>query len=403
MIERRGYENRLEPSPEQTRLLLKFVGSRRWVWNWALALQKERLEAGLPLFTYVELAKLLTSKRHEAETAWLAEGPVHTQQAALRDLSLALDRWRQRTSRFPRFKKKGRNESIRYPDCKQIKFDFSTRDQDGRTRFPKIFLPKLGWIPFRLSRALVGKVCNATVRYRSGHWHVSVQTECEICPEPIPQTEDNTIGGDIGICQFLTLSDGSVVETPAHFKNKEAALQAAQRKLARMKRGSKRYNEQRKRIQRLHGRVAAARKDFLHQVSATLSKKHAFVKLEDVSLRKMVKTRESEPDGQKQTRVMRARFNRSLLAVGWGMFLHFLDYKLRVRGGGLILVNPAYSSQECAACSSIQKGNRLTRDRFRCLACDHADHADANAAKVIKKRAGHARFACRDSHTGDLP
>ena len=101
MIERRGYENRLEPSPEQTRLLLKFVGSRRWVWNWALALQKERLEAGLPLFTYVELAKLLTSKRHEAETAWLAEGPVHTQQAALRDLSLALDRWRQQGRPLP--------------------------------------------------------------------------------------------------------------------------------------------------------------------------------------------------------------------------------------------------------------------------------------------------------------
>ena len=127
------------------------------------------------------------------------------------------------------------------------------------------------------------------------------------------------------------------------------------------------------------------------------------MKLEDVSLRKMVKTRESEPDGPKQTRVRRARFNRSLLAVGWRVFLSYLDDKLRVRGGGLILVNPAYSSQECAVCSSIQKGNRLTRDRFRCLACHHADHADANAAKVIKKRAGHARFACRDSHSEDLP
>jgi hypothetical protein len=61
MIERRGYENRLEPSPEQTKLLLKFVGSRRWVWNEALAPQKERLKAGLALFTNVELAKLLTN------------------------------------------------------------------------------------------------------------------------------------------------------------------------------------------------------------------------------------------------------------------------------------------------------------------------------------------------------
>ncbi len=55
---------------------------------------------------------------------------------------------------FPRFKKKCRHDSFRYPDLKQIKLD------QGHGR---IFLPKLGWMRLRLSRKVLGELRNATV------------------------------------------------------------------------------------------------------------------------------------------------------------------------------------------------------------------------------------------------
>ena len=308
---------------------------------------------------------------------------------------------------MPKFKRRGVQESIRYPDCKQIKFQLRTQDEQGRQVLPQIFLPKVGWVKIRFSRPLVGKVCNVTVRLSAGRWIASIQTEFELEVPILEQTEQNTVGGDIGLCHFLILSNGTTIEAPDHIQRKEKALKTAQRRLSRMQKGSKRAQEQRKRIQKLHHRIACSRKDFLHKTSTTLSKNHAYVKLEDVRVSTMIKTQESDPQGKPTPASRRAKFNRKLLNVGWGTFLHYLDYKLRVRGGGLILVNPAYTSQECSVCGSISECNRKTRGVFHSLSCHHADHADANAAKVIKKRAGRAPspsgVACEVSIAGDLP
>ena len=39
-----------------------------------------------------------------------------------------------------------------------------------------------------------------------------------------------------------------------------------------------------------------------------------------------------------------------------------------------------YTSQRCNDCGNIDKTNRLTQSKFRCMACGHADHADYNAS-----------------------
>lgn len=393
MIERRAVIVRLEPILEQMRLLGRFLGCRRYVWNRALAIQLQRLNDGLTLLTYCQLAKLLTEWRNDEETGWLADAPVHTQQATLKDLDLAFQRWRKGTSRRPRFKKRGTGESIRYPDQKQIKFDFTTHDADGRSLLPRIFLPKLGWVKFRQSQDIPGKVCNVTVSYKAGHYYAAIQVEIEISPQVIPRTDENTVGGDIGICHFLVLSDGTEIDKPVHIDRIEMRLAEAQRKLSRMTRGSKNHTKQKKRIQRLHRKVSCARRDFLHKASAKVSKNHVYVQLEDAKVSRMLQTSRSEqPEGQLFS-PPDEWFHRRLLDIGWAMFLFYLDYKLRARGGQLILVNPAYTSQECSECGSIAKANRPTQALFHCQSCHHEEHADHNAAKVIKKREGPSRFA----------
>jgi putative transposase len=62
-------------------------------------------------------------------------------------------------------------------------------------------------------------------------------------------------------------------------------------------------------------------------------------------------------------------------------------YKAKRENKVVFKVSPHYTSQECADCGHIQPKNRKTQESFKCCSCGHAENADINAAKVIKKRA----------------
>jgi putative transposase len=78
-----AFKYELRPNGEQRRHMSRFAGSRRFVYNKALALQKAHYEAGGPFIGYVAMAKRLTEWRHS--TPWLKEAPVHPLQHALKD------------------------------------------------------------------------------------------------------------------------------------------------------------------------------------------------------------------------------------------------------------------------------------------------------------------------------
>lgn len=75
--------------------------------------------------------------------------------------------------------------------------------------------------------------------------------------------------------------------------------------------------------------------------------------------------------------------NRSILDQGWGMFSTMLRYKLEERGGQIVEVNAAYTSQTCAECGTIDRNSRQDQAAFVCVACGHEDNADVNAARNI--------------------
>ncbi|MEN9985230.1 MAG: hypothetical protein RI925_732, partial [Pseudomonadota bacterium] len=81
----------------------RFAGSCRFVFNKALALQKARYEQGKKKLGYAGLCKLLTEWRNSAETAWLADAPVHPLQQTLKDLERAYTNFFARRADFPRF------------------------------------------------------------------------------------------------------------------------------------------------------------------------------------------------------------------------------------------------------------------------------------------------------------
>jgi transposase len=65
------------------------------------------------------------------------------------------------------------------------------------------------------------------------------------------------------------------------------------------------------------------------------------------------------------------------------MFATMLRYKLAERGGKLVYVDPAYTSQTCAKCHVTDKASRIDQARFICANCGHGDSADVNGARNI--------------------
>ena len=378
---RKAYKFRLKAKANQMALFRQQAGCCRFLWNTALALQKERLDAGEKVLRYVEVAKLLTGWKREEPTAFLANAQSQILQQTLKFLDRALMEAfdKKNPKRFPVFKKKGlAGDSFRYPQGFKL---------DGA----RIFLPKIGWVRFIKSREIEGTPRNITVSRRGEHWYVSIQTEREIA-EPV-HPASSSIGIDLGVARFATLSDGSFLEPLNSFKRIEKRLAREQRKLARKQKFSANWRKQKAKITRLHIRIADVRNDFLHKASTTISKNHAIVVLEDLRIRNMSKSAKGSPENPGRNVRAKAGLNRAILDQGWFEFRRQLEYKQAWRGGTVIAVPPQYTSQTCPACGSISRENRKIQAKFLCISCGFQSHADLVAANNILA-AGLAVSAC---------
>ncbi|MDM3236342.1 transposase [Citrobacter sp. Cf079] len=377
-----AFKYELMPDGQQERQIRRFTGSCRFVYNKALALQKERYEQGEKKLGYAGLCKMLTEWRNSAETAWLADAPVHPLQQTLKDLERAYSNFFAKRADFPRFKKKGQSDSFRYPDPKQIKFD------QGNSR---VFLPKLGWMRYRNSRQVTGIVKNVTVSQSCGKWYISIQTEYEVS-EPV-HSSTSMVGLDAGVAKLATLSDGTVFEPVNSFQKNQKKLARLQRQLSRKVKFSNNWQKQKRKIQRLHSHIANIRRDYLHKVTTTISKNHAMIVIEDLKVSNM--SRSAAGTISQPGRNVRAKsgLNRSILDQGWYVMRRQLEYKQLWRGGQVLAVPPAYTSQRCACCGYAAKENRLSQSKFRCQACGYTANADVNGARNILA-AGHAVLAC---------
>jgi len=363
----------------------RFAGSCRFIFNRALALQKERYEKSEKKLNYAELCKLLTKWRNCEDISWLKEAPVHPLQQTLKDLERAYSNFFAKRASFPRFKKKGKGGGFRYPDPKQIKLEPSNS---------RIFLPKLGWLRYRNSRDVLGRVKQVTVSIRSGKWFLSIQTEREVA-QPL-HSSNTMVGVDVGVSRFATLSDVTVYEPVNSYRRQEDRLAFLQRQLSRKQKRSSNWQSAKARVQKLHTKIADIRRDYLHKTSTSISKNHAVVVMEDLGVVPMSKS--AAGTVVRPGRGVRAKsgLNKSILDQGWYEFRRQLEYKQQWRGGLMLAVPAKNTSRTCRSCGYVAKENRRTQAKFCCVECGYSQHADLNAAHNILA-AGHAVLACGES------
>ncbi len=210
MVIRKGYKFRLNSSPAGEELMRQFAGCNRFLWNEALALQKERLDNKQSCLPYNKLANMLPMWKKEHP--FLAEAPSQTLQQTLKALAKAtkeaFDKANQK--RFPVFKKRGQcKNGFRYPQGFEISIN-------------RICLPKIGWVGFRKSQYIKGKPKNVTVSREIDHWYVSVRTDIKVSNPVHPSVK--AVGIDLGIKKMVALSDGTHIEPINAFMNSQKKL-----------------------------------------------------------------------------------------------------------------------------------------------------------------------------------
>jgi putative transposase len=383
---RQGYVFRLTPNAAQESLLRQFIGCSRLVWNTVLSENEYRYAEGdpLPIGRKSFCGRLLELK---AKYFFLKDAASQPLQQTLNDLVKAYERAfdPKLTAKMPTFKKKQHVQRIRFP-------------QGFRVENKRVSLPKIGWIPFRhsartMKRKLEGKVTSVTVKLNAGLWYVSFATESKV-GDPIHPMMGEVVGIDLGVNRWAALSDGTLFEGVNAFKKHEARLSSLQQNLAKRVKFSKNWTKIKRKIIRLHAKIANIRKDQIHKASSTISKNHAVVIKEDLRVVDMTASAKGTITNPGTNVAAKSGLNRRIQDQGWGELDRQLDYKLKWLGGLLLRVNPSNTSRECNECHHISKDNRLTQESFLCVKCNHAANADTNAARIIEGRAGWVRIVC---------
>jgi transposase len=376
LIHRQGYKFRLEPKPKHLDHLNQSLGANRFAWNKLLAMNLHRLQNGMPILWYHEMAWWITLWKQSEDYAYLREAPAQSLQQTAKALDRAFKdafNKNQPHKRLPKPKKLGKNEAgIKYPqDC--------VLDENNHV----IKLPKLGWVKYHRSQSIADVIKNVTVSRYGGHYWLSVQTEREIEKPVHPATGE--IGIDLGVKRLYTLSNGDYHE-PLNIEPLAKQLIHAQRKLSRRVKFSANWHKQKKRINRLHTRIANARLDTLHKATTTISQNHAMIYVEDLKVNQMTRSAKGTLDDPGRQVRQKAGLNKAILCQGWGIFRSQLAYKQQWLGGAVLQVPARYSSQTCPCCSHVSRDNRKSQAEFLCVECGYENHADQVGALNVLAR-----------------
>lgn len=372
MLVQRANLYRLEPTPEQASAFAQWAGACRYIYNLALEQRRDWHRPGRR-FSYNQQQGEITQLR--AEVDWIKAVPIHALQMAVRAVDNAFQRFFSGLGGYPQPRRKDRVDSFCLPDPRHL--DLKRLNK----RHGAIKVPKVGWVKLRGYFPLGGELRTITISKKAGHWYASVAWRAVVA-DPAPKSGP-TVGIDRGVAIFAALSDGTKIAPIHAFKRIEEPLAKAQRRLARKTKFSANWIKQKAKISRLHQKAANARKDYLHKLSTDIAKSHGVVKVEKLNVRGMSASASGTVAEPGRNVRAKSELNKSILDQGWHMFETMLAYKLAERGGELVKVDAAYTSQTCAECGIADRASRTDQATFKCTACGHENNADVNAARNI--------------------
>jgi putative transposase len=364
------YKFRLEPTDEQKVLLNKHFGSVRWTYNYFLNQRKEEYLNNKKSINYYDQAAELTQIKKQDDKKWLKEINSQTLQYSLKCLDMAYQGFFKKRTQFPRFKSKRNKNSFTVPQ--NVKYD-------GNKLIIRKFLDGIEMIMERKIEGII-KHCSIT-KTPTNKYYVSILTELQY--EPVQKT-NLSVGIDLGIKDFLVLSNGTKTKNHRFLKHYQKLLKLNQQSLSRKVKGSNHYEKQRLKVARIYEKITNSRMDLIHKTTLNLVRQFDIIYLEDLNIKGMshrCKPKQDEtgkylPNGQ----LAKSGLNKAILDVSWGKFIDTLEYKASWNDKQVIHIDRFFpSSKTCSKCGWINNGLTL-KDRTWTCKCGEKHDRDFNAA-----------------------
>ncbi len=353
---------RLYPSPEQAELMEKTFGCCRWLWNHILADVQE-------FYAAADLHFIPTPAHYKKEAPFLREvdsQPLCTVHQNLRRAFLDFFR-NPGAFQYPQFKTKKSGKDSFTVYCRQYRTGPSIRLLGNGLQMPKLGFIKaavhrkhLHWWDLRMvtvSRTATGKYFASVI--------FAYQAKKQEAVEP---TQKTTLGLNHSISSLYVDSEGRRPEMPS-WKRPQKKLAEMQRKLSRMQKGSRNYQEQQQKIRLLHEHIANQRRDFIHKESRRIANAWDAVCVRDADLNDLAQK-------LKGAKVM---------ASGFGMFRDCLRYKLQRQGKACITVDRyTPTAKTCHECGFVHEGLGQREKIWTCPHCGAALSREVNAARNLR-------------------
>lgn len=353
----KAFKYRIYPNKSQEVLLSKTFGCIRVIWNANVESFNSYDKDNNPKPKLISKSDLVINK------PWLNEVSAAAIQQKVRDFKEAASQFFSKTRKKkinrPIFKKKSGNQSYRLPNQKFL--------INGN----KIRLEKIGWVKMYVDRVIPNdsKILSCTISKNCcGQYFVSILVDTIILCK---NKTGKSVGIDLGLKSFATLSDNVVIDNIKFFRDKQSEIAKIQKHLSRKKKGSNRYKKNKFRIARLHNKIANKRNDFLHNVTTLLVNNYDVICIEDLNVSGMLSNH---------------KLAKAISDTSFSMFRSMLEYKCNWYGKELVVIDRFYpSSKTCSKCGWKKEDLTLSDRVFKCENCGIEIDRDLNAAINIER------------------
>ena len=355
---------RLDPNKVQAAYLARAAGTARFAYNWALAEWGRQFEAckfdpALPEPNEAALRRQLNAIKR-TQFPWMLEVTKNAPQMAIMQLGRAFQNFFEKRARYPRFRHKGINDR------------FTLSNDLIKVNGCRIRIPKLGWLRMREAPRYTGRIVAATVSRAADHWYASISIDTPDAQLP-PAENQGAVGIDFGVTHLATLSTGEKVVGVRALQTLLDRLRRLSRTLSRKVKGSCNRKKARAKLARLHARIANARANGLHQLSASITRRFHTIGIEDLHVKGMLGNR---------------CLSRAIADMGFAELRRQLLYKAQRRGGQLIVTDRWYpSSKICSCCGCKLDALSLDVRQWTCPGCATLHDRDVNAAVNLRNMA----------------